>query len=265
MPADELRGRWSLVTGASSGLGIDFARELAKRGANLILVARREDRLRNVADELIGAYNVEVEVVSVDLGVRGAADRLYLELAAAGREVDILINNAGFGVHGTFLDNPWERELEMMDLDIIALVHLSKLFTPGMVERGYGRILQVASTAAYQPVPTYAVYGAAKAFVSSFGEALNYELKGTGVTCTVVSPGVTGTEFQEVAGHSYTTYMRRVEMKSEDVARLGIEAMLGGRSSIVTGLANAVGVSIQRLLPRRAVTAMAAYFMKAGK
>lgn len=253
---------WALVTGASSGLGIDFARELAKRNSNLILAARREERLREVGDGLAEAYGVEVDAMPLDLSDRNAPQELFNQIRERGRHVDVLINNAGFGVHGHFVDNAWDRELEMIELDVVTLVHLTKLFVPGMVERGFGRILQVASTAAYQPVPTYAVYGACKAFVLSFGEALNYELRGSGVSCTVVSPGVTDTEFQEVAGHDYTTYMRAVQMKSEDVARIGIRAMLRGRSSVVTGIGNAAMVTSERLLPRPAVTALAGYFMK---
>jgi short-subunit dehydrogenase len=262
MKPSAIRGRWALVTGASSGLGVDFARELAKRGSNLILVARREERLRRVADQLAEEHGVEIDVLPADLGVRNAPATLFDSLSARGREVDILINNAGFGVHGSFVDNSWDRELEMMELDVVTLVHLTKLFVPGMVERGFGRILQVASTAAYQAVPTYAVYGGCKAFVLSFGEALNHELRGSGVSCTVVSPGVTDTEFQEVAGHDYTTYMRAMQMTSEDVARIGIRAMLRGRSSVVTGFGNAAMVRSERLLPRPALTALACYFMK---
>jgi short-subunit dehydrogenase len=167
-------------------------------------------------------------------------------------------------VHGVFLDNPWEKERQMLEVDVTALVHLTKLFLPDMVERGFGRILQVASTAAYQPVPTYAVYGAAKAFVLSFGEALNHELQGTGVTCTVVSPGVTKTEFQAMAGHAYTSYMRRAQMQSPEVTRIGINAMLKGRSSIIPGIHNSLAAWSVRLAPRRTATAIAGIFMRGG-
>jgi short-subunit dehydrogenase len=261
MVQSDLRGKWALVTGASSGLGVDFSRELARRGANLILVARREERLRQLADELRREYGIEAEVTPTDLAVQGAPEAIQRLLTEKARAVDILVNNAGFGVHGEFLDNPWEPQRAMIEVDLIALVHLTRLLAADMVQRGYGRILQVASTAAYQPVPTYAVYGACKAFVLSFGEAFNYELRGSGVTCTVVSPGVTETEFQQVAGHKYTRYMRMTQMASPDVARIGIEAMLRGRSSVVPGLHNAAMVASVRLTPRRVVTALAGYFM----
>jgi short-subunit dehydrogenase len=256
-----IRGRWALVTGASSGLGVDFARELARRGANTILVARREERLRELSDELIRDHKVETDVVAMDLAAGDAARMLYHRTAEQGRRVDMLINNAGFGFHRPFLEAPWEKDHEMIELDVIAVVQLTKLFLPGMVERGFGRVLHVASTAAYQPVPTYATYAAAKAFVLSFGEALNHELRGSGVTCTVVSPGVTSTEFQEVASHEYTSFMRLAQMKSEDVARIGINAMLRGRSTIITGLHNTLLAWSVRLAPRRLATTVAAFFM----
>jgi short-subunit dehydrogenase len=252
-----------MVTGASSGLGVDFSRELARREVNLILVARRGERLSQIADELRREFGVEVDVVPTDLSTQNTVEALHRQLSEKSRAVDILVNSAGFGVHGEFLENLWERERAMIEVDVIALVHLSKLLAADMVKRGYGRILQVASTAAYQPVPTYAVYGACKAFVLSFGEALNHELRGSGVTCTVLSPGVTETEFQQVAGHEYTRYMRLTQMTSPDVARIGIEAMLGGRSSVVAGIHNAVMVASVRFTPRRIVTALAGYFLKA--
>lgn len=265
MAQSDILGSWALVTGASSGLGVDFARELAARGANLILVARRTERLRVLAGEIKVNHPVEVDVEPMDLAVPNAAEAIYHRLTEKGRSVEILVNNAGFGLHGDFLDNSWQRERDMIQVNVIALLQLTKLFAAKMVKRGFGRILQVASTAAYQPVPTYAVYGACKAFVLSFSEALNYELRGSGVTCTVLAPGVTATEFQEVAGHRYSRYMRLTEMKSADVARRGIEAMLSGRSSVVPGLHNATFVASERLAPRRVVTALAGYFMRAGR
>ena len=264
MTDTQIRGRWGLVTGASSGLGVDFARELGHRGCNLVLAARREDRLRELAEELARDHGVKVEVVAMDLAGAGAPGALYQQIGDKGIEIDVLVNNAGFGVHGSFLDNAWDRELGMIDLNITSLVHLTKLFLPGMVERGFGRVLLVASTAAYQPVPTYAVYAASKAFVLSFGEAVNHELKGSGVSCTVVSPGVTATEFQQVADHRYTSYMRMVEMTSADVARIGIKATLRGRSSVITGLHNTLLMQSGRLAPRKVMTAIAGFLMRGG-
>ncbi len=259
----ELSGRWALVTGASSGLGVDFARELAARGANLVLVARREDRLTAVGEELQSQHGVEVDVIALDLGTADGPAQLHREVVGErGRAIDVLVNNAGFGLYGNAVDLPWDRERAMLELDILTLVELSKLFARGMRERGFGRILQVSSVGAYQPTPTYAAYSAAKAFVLSYGEALNYELKGTGVSCTVVSPGVTATEFLEVSGQKATLYQRLFMMKSPEVARIGIRALLKRRASIVPGFANALAAWSIRFTPRRLATALAYFTMR---
>jgi short-subunit dehydrogenase len=239
MKTDELKGQTALVTGASSGLGVDFSRELAKRGADLILVARRADQLNAVASEIQITYGVKVNVIPMDLAVPNAPQALYDQLNASGQKVDILVNNAGFGVYGNFADIPWEREKAMLDLDIITLVHMTKLFVKDMQSRKHGYVLLVSSIGAYQPSPTYASYSAAKAYVLSLGEALNYELRDSGVSVTVVSPGVTATEFLKVAGQKPTLYQRTMMMKSEDVTRIGINALLKGRSSVIPGFMNA--------------------------
>jgi short-subunit dehydrogenase len=253
------------VTGASSGLGTDFARELAARGCRLVLVARREDRLRALAEELRTAHGTETRIETVDLADGSAREALAARLASAGLEVDVLVNNAGFGVYGEFLSIPWERERRMIELDVAAVVHLTKLFGAGMVGRGRGWILQVASIGAYQPSPTYASYSAAKAFVLSFGEALAFELRRTGVTVTVVSPGVTATEFLQVSGQQASLYQRLAMMKSPDVARAGVAAMLRGRSSVVPGLVNKVPAFLMRLTPRRLQARIAHLSMTMGQ
>ena len=250
------------MTGASSGLGVDFAREMAKRGSHVIVVARREERRRELAEELTGEHGVKVEVAAMDLCDPDAAGDLYLRLAEKDISVNVLINNAGVGVHGEFIENHWSREEAMIRLNITSVVQLTKLFLPAMAARGYGRIMLVASTAAYQAVPTYAVYGGSKAFVLSFGEALNNELKGTGVTCTVVSPGVTATEFQEVAGHDYTPFMRMTEMSSAKVARMGIDAMLRGKATAVTGWRNTLLASASSVTPRSISNAVTGWLMR---
>src|SRR5687767_7075278 len=254
----KLKGKRALVTGASSGLGVDFAKELASLGADLVLVARRIDRLEAVAAEIRKAQGVGVEVIALDLCSPGAAEQLHRKVGHA----DILINNAGFGLFGDALDIPWDRERSMLELDIVTLVELTKLFGKGMRERGFGRIMQVASIGAYQPTPLYASYSAAKAFVLSYGEALNYELRGTGVTCTVVSPGVTATEFLEVSGQKKTLYQRMFMMQSPEVARMGIRAMMRGKPSMVTKLSNALAAWSMRLTPRRLQAAIAYLTMR---
>ena len=258
----ELKGRWSLVTGASSGLGVDFARELAARGSNLVLVARREERLQAVAEELRQRHRVEVEVLAADLAAPGAPQQLFDRLQQSGRQVDVLVNNAGLGLYGPFLEIPWEREAGMLQLDIVTLVHLTRLFVPGMLQRGFGRVLQVSSVGAFQPTPLYASYSAAKAFVLSHGEAVNYELRGTGVSCTVVAPGITATEFLQVSGQTPTLYQRLMLMTSAQVARVAVRALLRGRGSVVPGLANKLGAFSMRLMPRRMAAAIAHVTMR---
>ena len=259
-----LKGKTALVTGASSGLGVDFATILAERGCNVVLVARREDRLRKLADDLAARHGVKTHVIATSLSPLGSAQALYDRIRGLGLEVDVLVNNAGFGVHGPFTETPWEREEEMLLLDVVALVHLTKLFVRDMVARNSGYVLQVSSIGAYQPSPTYATYSAAKAFVLSFGEALSYELRATNVKVSVLSPGVTETEFLEVAGQKRTLYQRMSMMASRPVAEIGIDAMLRGKPSKVAGLMNALTAWSLRFMPRRAQAAMASAAMQIG-
>lgn len=235
---NELSGCTALVTGASSGLGVDFARELARRGADLVLVARREELLRQVQNELASAHGVKVQILTADLGDPQAPQALYDQLAAKGIAVDILVNNAGFGAFGLELEIPWEKTRQMLMLDIVALTHMTKVFARGMVERKRGWMLQIASIGAYQPTPTYAAYSAAKSYVRSYSQALNYELRGSGVSSTVISPGVTATEFLKVSGQRTTFYQRALMMTSPQVAAIGIKAMLKRRYSVVPGFMN---------------------------
>jgi hypothetical protein len=260
----ELRGRRALVTGASSGLGADFARVLAEQGCHLVLVARRADRLEALAKELGERHGVEARAIAMSLSEPDAPTALHARVSELGLEIDVLVNNAGFGTWGEFLGVPWEREREMLQLDVVALVHLTKLFGADMVRRGRGWILQVASIGAYQPSPTYATYSAAKSFVLSFGEALAFELRRSGVRVTVVSPGVTRTEFLEVAGQTPTLYQRLAMMESLDVARAGVRALVRGRPSTVPGLANKTSAFLMRLLPRRLQARMAHASMTLG-
>lgn len=249
MSNSELSGRTALVTGASSGLGVDFARELAARGADLVLVARREDRLRAVADALKRDFGVQVSIVAADLSDPATPEMLHQTVGAQHR-IDILVNNAGLGVFGPELDIDWARSRQLLQVDIVALAHLSKLFGRDMRQRGWGRILQVASIGAFQPAPSYAAYAAAKAFVLHFGEALNVELRGSGVSCTVVCPGVAATEFHDVAGQKHNGFIRLTIMPPARVAAAGVRAMLRGRSSVVPGWINRLMVFAVRFTPR---------------
>lgn len=260
----ELKGRTALVTGASSGLGVDFATILAERGCNLVLVARREDRLRQLADQLGATHGIQAHVVGMSLSPLGAAQTLYDRIAALGLSIDVLINNAGFGVHGPFVDSRWEKDEEMLLLDVVALTHLTKLYVRDMLTRERGWVLQVSSIGAYQPSPTYAAYSAAKSYVLSFGEALSYELRGSNVKMTVLSPGVTETEFLAVAGQRRTLFQRMSIMPSRPVAEIGIEAMLRGTPSKVAGTMNALTTWSLRFVPRRLQAAMANVAMQVG-
>ena len=253
----ELANQTALVTGASSGLGVDFARQLASRGANLILVARREDQLKAVAAEIETDYAVQVQTIPMDLAVPGAPQVLYDQLQQRGIHIDVLVNNAGFGIYGNFAEVPWEREKAMLDIDVITLTHMTKLFVQDMLAHKSGYILQVSSIGAYQPSPTYGTYSAAKAYVLMMGEALNYELRNSGVSVTVVSPGVTATEFLKVSGQSPSLYQRVMMMDSASVTRIGIEAMLHRRSSVIPGFMNSLAAFSTRLMPRRMQAAVA--------
>jgi uncharacterized protein len=259
-----LQGKTALVTGASSGLGIDFARHLAARGCNLILVARRENQLREVQQQISQRYGVEVQIIPMDLIADNAPQTLYDQIKASGKQVDVLINNAGYGLYGRFIEIEWEREKNMLELDIVVLMHLTKLFLKDMLTRNFGYILLVSSIGAYQPAPLYASYSAAKSFVLNFGEALNYELRNTNVRCSVIAPGITATEFLKVSGQQASLYQRLTMMQSEEVTRVGIESMLKGKPSVVPGKLNAFMAWSNRLMPRRFSAALVHRLMTLG-
>ena len=241
----DFRGWTALVTGASSGIGAELARELARRGANLVLVARRADRLENLAGE-ISATGVTAEAAPCDLSDAAARAALAVRYP----NVDILVNNAGLGVFGLFEEAEWDRLDDMLNVDIVALTHLTHLFAKAMTAKGRGRIMLVASTAAFQPVPLYAAYAAGKAYVLSLGEALDVELKAKGVRVTTLCPGVTESEFFTVAGQQKSRLLEGSIMTSAAVAKIGVDALSRGRSSVVAGKANALLALGTRLAPR---------------
>lgn len=242
----------ALITGASSGIGLDLAHLFAADGYELLLAARSEGKLRDLAGELARQYGVSVAVIPADLERPAAADELF---AAVHTPVDVLVNNAGFGVTGRFTGTDLARELAMIQVNVTALVQLTKLFLRPMVERGRGRILNVASTAAFQPGPLMAVYYATKAFVLSFSEAIAEELAGTGVTVTALCPGPTATAFAGVAGMTNTRLFNVIKpMSSKQVARIGYNAMRRGKRVVVTGALNKMLAQSVRISPRRVVT-----------
>lgn len=252
------RGTTALITGASSGLGVEYATRLAARGAAVVLVARREDRLRELADRLERDHGVTATVIPLDLSDPDAVPTLRRELEERGIRIQILINNAGFGLHSDFLDANEARTAEMVQLNITALVALTRAFLPDLVSEGSGAVVNIASTGAFQPCPTMAVYGATKAFVLNFTEAVAYETRGTGVQVLAVCPGATATEFREVSG----LHAERGERGSQtpaQVVRATLRALDRGRSgSIVSGAANALLAKVAGVMPRPFVTAMAA-------
>jgi short-subunit dehydrogenase len=245
-----LAGQRALITGASSGLGADFARQLAAMGCHLVLVARRIDRLEALAAELRAAHGVGVEVIGLDLGLPDSAQSLFDRLQAAGLAIDLLINNAGFGLYGRFVEQDLARITEMMRLNMLTLTQLCHLYARQMRTRGSGYILNVASIGGYAPTPLYAVYAATKSFVLDFSDALAYELQGSGVSVTCVCPGVTQTEFLSTSGQTPTLYQRFAMMSSEVVVKQAIAGMLRRRRSFVTGLLNALMIWSLRLTPR---------------
>ena len=261
---EDLRDRWVLVTGASSGLGADYARNFAARGCKLVLVARREERLAKLAAELAAAHGTETRAVAMDLTRDESPEELHDLLRAAGVDVHVLVNNAGAGVFGPFLASAWSRQRQMLALDVVALTHLTHLFAKDMAARGSGYLLQVASIGAFLPTPTYATYSAAKSYVLSFGEALARELKPHGVRVCTVCPGVTETEFFEAAGQPRSLFQRMSVVPAASVVKASVNALLRGKTSVVPGLMNKVSAVSMRLFPRQAQAATAHALMVFG-
>lgn len=245
----------ALITGASSGIGIELARLLAERGHHLTLVARREDRLKEVAAELSGGGKPGADVVACDLADPEARGVMVGTLLGGPRNVEILVNNAGFGLTGRMFNNSAERHTEMIRLNIEAVVDLMDRFSPGMVERGRGGILNVASTAGFQPLPGMAVYAATKSFVLSVSEAAHTELSGRGVTVTALCPGPVRTEFAEVANLNEfeSNTPDRMWMEADETARIGIEGFEAGKRVVIAGNLNKISAAGGRHLPRWAL------------
>ena len=248
----------ALITGASAGLGREYARLFAKDGHDLVLVARRRERLDELANELTAAHGTTCTVIAADLATPGAGRQIADQVQAAGRTIDFLVNNAGFGKRGPFAQSDVRLQLEMIDVNVRALVELTHLFLPGMLERKQGRILNIASMAGFVPGPFMATYYSSKAFVVSFTEALAQELRGTGVTATASCPGPTATEFGDVAGSSKSNLFKRRVADAASVARHGYRAMLAGTVVAIPGMQNKLSVQSVRIAPRAVVRAISA-------
>jgi uncharacterized protein len=242
----------SVVTGASSGIGAAIATELASRGHSLALVARREERLRTLATELTSTHGVAAEVIAVDLGEADERQRLADELRGKGRVVEVLVNNAGFGHQADFATSPRERMVDMVNINVETVVDLTSRFLTGMVDRGRGSVINIASTAAFQPLPGSAVYAASKAFVLSFSEAIRTELRGTGVTVTAVCPGPVKTEFMDVAGIGGVEERTpgAVWMSADELAKHAVDGAAHDRRVVVPGTLNRAGALAGQHSPR---------------
>jgi hypothetical protein len=253
----------ALVTGASSGIGREIACLLAADGHDLLLVARSGRKLQELGRDLEAAFRIRTRVLSHDLTDPVSPGRVFAETQAIGWVPQILVNNAGFGLYGPFARTDLAEELALIHVNVTAVVSLTKLFLAGMIERGGGCILNVASTAAFQPGPRMAVYYASKAFVLSFSEAIAEELAGSGVTVTALCPGPTQTQFQTQVGMGQTRlFSGPLVMDAPSVARAGYEGMKRGRRLVIPGVTNKLLANGTRLLPRRAVTRVAAWIQE---
>jgi short-subunit dehydrogenase len=246
----------ALVTGASAGIGAEIARELAARSHNLVLVARRKDKLDEVAAELMQEHGVRIETLACDLTDPSARGRLAGQIAELGLDVEILINNAGFATNGPFHESDPERELEQVRILVEAPVALTSAFTPAMVERGRGAVLNVSSTAAMQPLPYSAGYSAAKAYLLTFAEALHEELGGHGITVTALCPGPVRTDFWEISGwavHGGESFEKAVPrlawISPADAARAGVKGLESGQRVVVPGFGVRTAMQAARYLP----------------
>lgn len=247
----------ALITGASSGIGMELAKIHASSGDNLILVARNEKKLNELASDLIAKYKIEVSIFPIDLSLPNSAKEVFDFIQKQKLQVDYLINNAGFGDFNFLHDTNWEKQAMMIDLNIKTLTHLTHLFLPEMILRKSGKIMNVASTAAFLPCPMMAVYAATKHFVLAFSEALANELADKGITVTALCPGATASGFQDVAAMQESGFMTQKFATSESVAKYGHKSMLKGKRVAIPGFLNKATAGIIRFMPRKLVTRVA--------
>jgi hypothetical protein len=254
------QGKWALVTGASAGIGREISKQLAADGAHLVLVARRADRLAQLAGELTQRYKVRCEICVADLTHPEAPQEILRFTQEKELPIEVLINNAGFGINGEFLRADPQRLLEMVQVNVGSVMYLARLFLPAMAQRRSGYMMVVASTAAFQAVPYLSTYAATKAFDLLFAEGIAAELAEQGVRICALCPGSTDTEFQEVAGQ--TERMARSKESAEKVARVGLQALAAGKPMVISGLKNRLAMESQRLAPRSWVTRAVARMFK---
>jgi short-subunit dehydrogenase len=244
----------ALITGASNGIGLELAKIHASKGDNLVLVARNKQKLDELKHELESAHNIKVYTIGKDLSLPNAAKDVYDETKRQNISIDYLINNAGFGDFGMFAETDWNKELQMINLNITALTHFTKLYLQDMVKHGNGKIMNVASTAAFQPGPTMAVYFATKAYVLSFSEAVNNEVSDKGITVTALCPGPTESGFQAAAALEDSKLFKGKNIpSSKTVAEYGYRAMMSGKTVAIHGLVNSILANFVRIMPRALV------------
>lgn len=254
--------KYAVITGASSGIGLECARILAEKGYQLVIVARRSDRMQILADELRTKHQSQVHVLTKDLAHPQAAQEIFDYTEGNNLKVEVLVNNAGFGLYGNFVQHTAEEINRMLQVNVVALTNLTHLFAKAMAQHGTGYILQVSSVGAFQPSPYYAPYSATKSYVMLFGEALDYELRAQNVSVTTLYPGATKSEFHAVAKHKAGKLVEMTKMTAHEVAAAGIKAMFTRRRSITPGLINKVNEVLIKFLPRRVGTAIAGTLMK---
>ena len=248
----------ALITGGSTGIGFELARQFAAHGHDLVLAARNADQLEAAAGKIEGKYGVSVKTLSIDLVDGDAPQRLFDSLTGDGVQVDFLVNNAGFGLGGEFVDTDINRELDMIQVNCSALIHLTKLFLPAMVKRKEGKIMNVASTAAFQAGPGHSIYYASKAFVLSFSEAIAEELHRTGITVTALCPGPTESNFAERAGPNKSRLFTQAKVATaEEVAKFGYQALMKGQRVAIPGMQNKLMIQAERFVPRILVNKIA--------
>ena len=257
MSPNHSRRSTALITGASSGIGRELARLMAQHGHDVVLVARTAERLEALAKDLEQRHGVNAVSLSADLSEGDSAQRIYAEVRRRAIDIDVLVNNAGFNVYGPFMRTDLGSEKRMIQVNVLALMALTKLFGRDMVARGAGRILNIGSTASFAPAPFDSLYAASKAFVLSFSEAIAEELRGTGVTVTVLCPGPTRTEFAARAGMADTKIFSGPLMSAQQVASIGYNALVRGQTTVITGFANKLLVWSMRLSPRAMVVRIA--------
>jgi short-subunit dehydrogenase len=250
-------GKTVLITGASVGIGRDLAHLFAQDGHDVILVSRNRSHLDGLAETLRQQYQIQATVLPADLSIPNIAAEIFQQVRAQNVPVEFLVNNAGFGAFGPFADSDLMTQLNMIQVNVSALVQLTRLCLPPMLERHSGRIMNVASTAAFVPGPYMSIYYATKAFVLSFSEAVDAEISGTGVTITTVCPGVTETEFHKRAGVGRPPGLLGRPMTSMDVAKIGYRAMLRGKRTVITGVGNKLMITATKFAPRSLTAALA--------